>query len=163
MKIRYLHILGVFVLMFVAACSPTQDTAAQTALEDVTPDETDEGSESPADTELGTPAPGVDPDTVVETVVVSSDVKQFGMVAKQWEFQPDTIRVTEGETVRLSIESIDVTHGFAIPDFGVSERLVPGTTTEVEFVADKAGTYTFFCTVQCGAGHPNMRGKLVVE
>ncbi|MBI2142646.1 cytochrome C oxidase subunit II, partial [Candidatus Woesearchaeota archaeon] len=30
-------------------------------------------------------------------------------------------------------------------------------------VADKPGTFTAYCTVPCGAGHPDMKAKLVVE
>jgi cytochrome c oxidase subunit 2 len=33
----------------------------------------------------------------------------------------------------------------------------------VEFVADKAGTFTFSCSVYCGKGHRGMKGELVVS
>ena len=73
------------------------------------------------------------------------------------------IKVNEGDTVKLTITSIDVAHGFAITAFGVNSRLNPGQTTTVEFVADKKGTFTFFCSVKCGTGHPGMKGTLIVE
>ena len=167
---KYLHILGLFAFMFVAACtSATTDTSDETVLEDDTThgvddthdDETDEGGE--ASTTLGTPAPGVYPETVKEMIVSQPGVKEFTMIAKQWEFDPEVIRVNKGDTVRLFIESIDVTHGFTISAFGVNERLTKGKTIEVEFVADKAGIFTFFCSVQCGAGHSSMNGQLIVE
>jgi len=34
-------------------------------------------------------------------------------------------------------------HGFAINEFNVNERLEPGKTVIVEFVADKTGTFSF--------------------
>ncbi|MCH8840000.1 MAG: cupredoxin domain-containing protein, partial [Planctomycetes bacterium] len=77
---------------------------------------------------------------------------------RQWNFDPDNITVNEGDTVILNINSIDVTHGFAIQAFGINERLSPGNTVRVEFVADRKGSFSFFCTVQCGAGHTGMRG-----
>lgn len=83
--------------------------------------------------------------------------------AKRWEFSPATVTVKKGDKVKLSIESMDVTHGFAIPDFDVSATLKPNETTVVEFTADKAGMFTFFCNVFCGQGHPNMKGTLIVE
>jgi len=91
------------------------------------------------------------------------EVKTFNMTARQWEFEPETITVNEGDTVVLNITSEDVAHGFAISQFGVNERLEPGQTTTVEFTADKAGTYTFFCSVFCGSGHSGMKGTLVVK
>lgn len=97
------------------------------------------------------------------SVQLTGEVKQFTMTAKQWEFQPASITVNKGDLVQLSITSIDVSHGFGLPDFGVSTVLRPGQTTNVEFVADKVGRYTFFCIVSCGLGHSNMRGILIVQ
>ena len=84
------------------------------------------------------------------------------MVARQWSFDPQTITVNEGDTVILNINSIDVNHGFAILEFGVNEFLRPGNTVRIEFVADRKGSFSFFCSVSCGAGHTRMRGTLVV-
>jgi len=93
----------------------------------------------------------------------ASDVKEFDIVARQWDFNPATITVSEGDEVKLNIKSVDVTHGFSIFEFGVNTRLIPRQTTTVEFTADKAGEYTFFCSVPCGRGHTGMKGKLIVE
>ena len=117
------------------------------------------GAESP--TSMKVPAPGNE--DVEEMVVVESEVVEIDMTAKQWEFEPGTVTVKEGQKVKLNIKSVDVTHGFALPDFGVSQRLEPGKTEIVEFTADKKGTYTFFCNVACGSGHQSMKGTLVVE
>ena len=64
--------------------------------------------------------------------------------------------------MKLQIKSIDVTHGFNLPAFGVNKQLDAGKTTTVEFVVDKKGTFAFSCSVFCGAGHSGMTGKLVV-
>ena len=93
----------------------------------------------------------------------TGEVKEFDMTARQWEFTPNTITVNKGDTVRLHIESVDVTHGFGLPDFGVNEQLEPGKDVHVEFVADKTGTFTFACTVVCGSGHTGMSGQLIVN
>ena len=91
------------------------------------------------------------------------EIKEFNIIAKRWDFSPSTITVNEGDTVILNIQSIDVTHGFAISEFGVSEQLVSGNTVKVEFIADKKGTFSFFCNVFCGSGHSSMKGTLVVQ
>lgn len=104
-----------------------------------------------ADTELQQPAPSV-PTT-----------KSFTITASQWAFSPNTITVKQGDTVRLRVNSIDVAHGLLIQGYNINKTINPGETVQIEFVADKKGTFTFLCSVQCGAGHPDMRGKLVVE
>ena len=93
----------------------------------------------------------------------AAQIKEFTLTAKKWDFSPSIITVKKGDKVKLTIESIDVAHGFALPDFGINERLEPGDSVEVEFVADKTGTFNFFCSVQCGSGHSGMKGILVVE
>lgn len=90
-------------------------------------------------------------------------VKEITITAKKFEYQPNTITVNQGDIVRLRITAKDVVHGFGLPEFGVKVELPPGKTVEVEFVADKKGTFDFRCVVRCGSGHRTMKGKLVVE
>ena len=92
-----------------------------------------------------------------------SSVKSFEITAKNWEFSPSTITVNQGDTVKLTISSVDVKHGFALPDYNVSVNLFPGSSETVEFVADKVGTFNFYCSVFCGDGHSNMQGQLIVQ
>ena len=98
------------------------------------------------------------PDTNNEQNIVEIDV-----VAKKWEFTPNTITVKKGDLVKLSIESIDADHGIEISEFGVSQKLTPGEIEVVEFTADKTGSFSFFCNVYCGSGHSEMKGTLIVE
>jgi cytochrome c oxidase subunit 2 len=74
------------------------------------------------------------------------------------------IRVRAGEPVRLRLTSADVTHGFYVPDLGVtSEPISPGAYVTVEFTPDRPGTYVYYCNVLCGHRHGAMIGRLVVE
>ena len=100
---------------------------------------------------------------VEEKVVVSEEVKEIKITARQFQFEPSTIEVNKGDRVRLVVTSIDVPHGMAIPEYGINERLNPGTPVTIEFTAEKDGTFTTFCSVFCGAGHSNMKGKIVVK
>jgi len=70
--------------------------------------------------------------------------------------------VNKGDRVKLMIQSADIAHGIKIDAFNVNNRLEPGQTTIVEFVADKAGTFSFYCNVFCGDGHSGMKGTLIV-
>jgi cytochrome c oxidase subunit 2 len=74
------------------------------------------------------------------------------------------IHVKQGATVRIRLTSEDVTHGFYIPDFNVNAGpIAPGKFKTVEFTADRAGTFTFYCNVLCSHEHGGMTGKIVVE
>ena len=90
-------------------------------------------------------------------------VKEFKMTAKQFAFEPATIEVNKGDKVRLVVTSTDVPHGIAIPEYGINERLDVGKPVTIEFTADKQGTFTAFCSVICGAGHKDMKGKIIVK
>lgn len=97
-----------------------------------------------------------------ETAAATGPVIHVEMVARQFEFEPSTVTVEQGTRVQLTLTTEDVAHGLALPEFGVSERIEPGETVEVEFIADKAGTYIYFCNVYCGTGHGNMKGRFIV-
>lgn len=90
-------------------------------------------------------------------------LKEFKITAKKWSFNPSVIEVNKGDKVRIIATSIDVSHGFALSEYGINKRLEPNMPTTIEFTADKEGTFTFFCSVFCGEGHGGMNGKLVVR
>ena len=91
------------------------------------------------------------------------DVKTIDVAASRFEFEPATISVVQGDTVRLRLHSEDRTHAFAIKAFRVKASIPKGgETLTVEFVADRAGTFEFACSEYCGTGHSKMKGRLVV-
>ncbi|MDO8565599.1 MAG: cupredoxin domain-containing protein [Candidatus Moranbacteria bacterium] len=81
---------------------------------------------------------------------------------RQWAWDPPTIVAKKSELVRFVIHNADVKHGLVIPDLGVNQD-IPEDGAVVEFIASKVGTFEFFCSVWCGEGHMEMRGKIVVE
>ena len=98
-----------------------------------------------------------------ESGAAGDTMKTFEVTAERFSFSPSEIEVTQGDTVRLTIRAIDVTHGFAIADLGINARVGPGDEpVTVEFVAETPGRYPFTCSVFCGAGHGEMRGVLTV-
>ena len=90
-------------------------------------------------------------------------VKEFRLEAFQFGYEPSVIEVNKGDTVRIIATSRDVAHGLALFDFGVNIVIKKGEETTVEFVADKSGEFSFYCSVPCGSGHSTMKGKLVVN
>jgi cytochrome c oxidase subunit 2 len=95
--------------------------------------------------------------------VFTGEVKEFNVIAYQWAFEPSTITVNKGDKVRITATSRDVPHGFAIDEYGINLYLDGLRPKTAEFIADKAGTFVYYCSVQCGSGHGRMRGKLIVK
>ena len=92
------------------------------------------------------------------------DVKTIDVTASRFQFEPATISVEQGDSVRLRLHSADRSHAFAIKAFRV-KALIPkgGETVTVEFVADQAGTFAFTCSEYCGTGHSKMKGTLIIR
>src|SRR3989338_6358932 len=97
------------------------------------------------------------------TTPLQGDVKEFKITAKQFVFEPETIEVNKGDRVRLIVTSTDVPHGIGIPEYGINERLDVGKPVTIEFIADKEGSFSSFCSVFCGSGHSKMKGKIIVK
>jgi cytochrome c oxidase subunit 2 len=97
------------------------------------------------------------------TSSVHTELKIINMTARRWLFEPSVIRVKKGSTVVLNIKSIDVEHGFSLPEFNVKAILRAGEVTKVKFIASKTGKFQFRCNIYCGRGHSKMVGTVVVE
>jgi nitrous-oxide reductase len=82
-------------------------------------------------------------------------------------FTPDFIPLEKGDEVTLHLTSqeqaYDQTHGFAIDMYNVNVSLEPGKYEEVQFVADRAGVFPFYCTEFCSALHLEMMGYMLVK
>lgn len=83
--------------------------------------------------------------------------------AKRFEFAPATIELKVGVPVILELSSLDRKHGFSAPDLHIEAVIVPGKPTRVRVVPDRAGTFTFHCSVFCGGDHESMVGQIVVK
>lgn len=92
-----------------------------------------------------------------------SSAKEFTIHDSNFKFEPSVITVNQGDTVRLTEEVDQGFHNIVVEGYDVKTvpRSSPKTQT-VEFVADKAGTFPFYCGV---SGHRSlgMEGKLIVK
>jgi len=102
-------------------------------------------------------------DTNSQTKMAPNHITEFTVVAKRYKFDPAEIRVKQGDTVRIILAPQDTTHGFMIKEYGINISADKGKTAQVEFLADKTGTFVFRCSHFCGLGHFKMQGKLIVE
>jgi plastocyanin len=91
--------------------------------------------------------------------------KAFNVTARSFEFDfsPAPFVVNQGDSVSLTITAADTTHGFFVEHFmneGVA--ILEKDTVTVNFIANTAGTFTYVCSIFCGAGHFTMGGQLTV-
>jgi len=80
---------------------------------------------------------------------------------------PTLIEVNEGDEVTVAITNIEQTtdelHGFGLLEYNMNVVIDPGETKVIEFVADKAGVFPYYCTNFCSALHQEMQGYLLVK
>ena len=79
--------------------------------------------------------------------------------ATSFQFSPADIQAHVGDTLKITLNNKDGNHGLEIPDLGVNIK--NGETATVTL--DKAGTFDFNCSIQCGSGHDNMTGTITVS
>lgn len=92
------------------------------------------------------------------------DSEVITLTGAQGAWSQDTIRVKQGQRLRLRLISDDVVHGFMLKGYDIEiDEIYPGKEKVIDFVADEPGTFAFVCTVPCSPDHREMRGKLVVE
>jgi nitrous-oxide reductase len=102
-----------------------------------------------------------------EGIVRDGNTVDVYMTAIRSHFRPEHIKVRQGDRVRIHLTSLetirDGTHGFAIDKYNINVSLEPGESEVIEFVADQAGVYPFYCSEFCSALHLEMAGYLLVE
>lgn len=89
--------------------------------------------------------------------------RKIEITAKKFEFDTPKIEVKAGESVELTLNSVDTKHGFECKDLGIKKvTFENGKPATVTFTATKPGTYEFKCADYCGSGHRRMKGEIVV-
>lgn len=94
---------------------------------------------------------------------VQGGVKEFIVNATNFKFSLDEIRVGQGDTVRIVFVNGDGTHAWKIDEFNVATNVIQtGEDETIEFVADQAGRFEYYCSV---GEHRElgMHGTLIVE
>lgn len=148
-----------FVLM--GSAKNTNTATMQTT----TPATSDLESTTPMVTEMVVSPTGMMTSTTPATTgsVAQGTVKEFTVDGTNFKFMPAEIKVKKGDTVRILFKNTQGFHDLVIDEFEVkTNQIQAGDEEEVEFVADKTGTFEYYCSVgqhrQMG-----MVGKLIVE
>jgi nitrite reductase (NO-forming) len=88
---------------------------------------------------------------VPATPVAASKVKEFTMTAyyddKGAWYSLKEMTVKKGDTVRVTITNTKGMHNFNIDELGVKSDLPLNTPVIVEFTAEKAGDFVYYCAM----------------
>ena len=97
---------------------------------------------------------------------MKATAKEFAMDSYYDEkgvwFSVKEIRVKKGDSVRIVVTNTKGMHDFVIDEFGVKQETPLNEKTVIEFVADKAGTFEYYCSMP-GHRAKGQWGKLIVE
>ena len=98
-----------------------------------------------------------------EAMMEEGEVTVVNVGGGSFTFEPNVIRAKKGETIRVVFSANDLMHDFVIDDLNVGTELTQaGETSEVEFTADEAGEFEFYCSVGNHRAQ-GMVGTLIIE
>ncbi len=118
-------------------------------------------SVSPSTSVTESPTDSASP--IVSVSVGVGAVKEFVVTGSNFAFAPSAMTVNKGDKVRIIFKNSGGTHDFKIDEFAVATARISGGQSEtVEFTADKAGSFEYYCSV---GNHRamGMKGTLTVK
>jgi plastocyanin len=93
---------------------------------------------------------------VTESMMESTDsgsmtrgeVKEFTVTGTNFKFDTTEMTVNKGDTVRITFVSESGMHDFVLDEFDAKTAVLEsGGTETIEFVADEAGEFEYYCSV----------------
>ena len=119
---------------------------------------------SPSVSALVSPSESKEPELSPSPVAsVQAPIRDFVFTASNFKYSLSEIKVNKGDVVRIVLQNTDGTHDLRIDEFSVATKMLKtGEEQMVEFIADKTGTFEFYCSV---GTHRlmGMKGSLIVE
>ena len=88
--------------------------------------------------------------------------REVALVARDHQFHPNRIEVTQDDLVRITFTSERRPTTFAVDAYRILKRAGADKTIVFEFRADMAGTFTFYCSLTSDPQCKDMKGTLVV-
>lgn len=110
----------------------------------------DSGQMPPMDMQKATPAPlTVQQKKQLDAgTSTSTTEKTFNLTGGNFYFTPNKLTVNKGDKVTIIFTSNGGIHDFVIDEFNAKTDIVnTGKSATVSFVADKTGTFQFYCSV----------------
>jgi heme/copper-type cytochrome/quinol oxidase subunit 2 len=101
-------------------------------------------------------------DTAIAQSTPSGE-RTVSISARRYAFSPNRIEVVQDDLVRIELKTEDIAHSLTIDAYRIAKRISPGQPVTLEFRAEKAGTFPFYCNLQIDDGCRRMRGELIVK
>ena len=87
-------------------------------------------------------------DVGATTGATTGTTKSFTVTGSNYAFAPKTLTVKKGDTVKIIFANAGGMHDFVIDEFNVrTNRIQGGASQTATFVADKAGSFEYYCSV----------------
>ncbi len=97
------------------------------------------------------------------SVGTGSTVKSFTVNGSNYKFAPTTMTVKKGDTVKITFVSSGSIHDLVVDGYNVrTKELSPGQSQTIQFVANKSGTFEYYCSVGSHRAM-GMKGTLTVQ
>lgn len=95
--------------------------------------------------------------------MMEGTAKEFVVAGSPFKFSVSEIKVKRGDKVRIVFQNNQGMHDWVVDEFNARTKVLQaGQTDTVEFIADKTGTFEYYCSVN-GHRQMGMKGNLVVE
>jgi len=94
---------------------------------------------------------------------MTEGVKSFTVIGENFSYDLKEMKVKKGDKVRVTFRNNEGFHDWNLDEFGAKTNKLQANDEEtIEFVADKAGTFEYYCSVGSHRAM-GMVGKLIVE
>lgn len=126
------------------------------------------GGEDESATVTPTPTPASVPTETPEGTATTPPssmgvVKEFSVTGTPFRFSLAEMKVNKGDTVRIVFKNEAGFHDWKIDEFNAAtKQLKAGEQETIEFVANKTGSFEYYCSVGTHR-QMGMKGKLIVE
>lgn len=102
------------------------------------------------DTNTGTTIPegAVMEDGTIDDSTPAATMKEITVSNSGMTFNPKTLSVKRGDRVKITFNNTGGTHDLRIDSYNVGTKVIQaGQSESFEFVADKAGSFEYYCSV----------------
>jgi plastocyanin len=97
------------------------------------------------------------------SATVTGKVDEITVTSSNFKFTPAVIRVNQNDTVKITLKNTQASHSWNVETYEVSTPVInAGQQATVTFVADKKGTFEYYCSVD-GHRQMGMVGQLIVQ